>query len=152
MARQMSSEKEMAFIELSKFLEYYSIAYLNIERSSEIHPSNVLEKIAKEYGRSKAFAGIRQAINDIIENTQDMSPEKISVIDEDLLSHGLVSISTLRKRYWSKYKKLMSRQIIKNETEYYLAVGLLNDMTSGLDADERENLSRMVNSFEEKDA
>jgi hypothetical protein len=150
LARQMSAEKEVEFIELSKFLEYYSTVYTKIERSSDMHPSNVLVTIIEKCGRSKALQGLRQAINDTIEVTRHLSPAKTAEMDEALASRGIVTLSKLRKRYWSKYKKIVLRKAISNETEYYLIVGLLSDMSINFDIGERENLSKMVDAFEEK--
>ncbi|MDR3479731.1 MAG: hypothetical protein P4L91_03365 [Burkholderiaceae bacterium] len=146
----MSPEKEVEFNELSAFVQYYLTAFMKIDRNAEIHPSNVLLEIVEKYGRSKALDGLRQATNDIVEQSQDFSLERTSDVDCELISHGIVSLSTIRMRYWSKYKKIIARNAIKSETEYHLVAGILNDLSIALDAGEREELAEMANVYEGK--
>jgi hypothetical protein len=147
--RKMSEEKEKEFEELSLFLEYYSTNRLGIDRADKIHPSNCLEEIVEKFGKSKALQGLKQAINDSIEDTSELDFEDVKKLDSELSSRGIVSLSVLRKRYWSKYKKVLKRGSIKNETEYYLINGLLCDLDNGLLKEEKETLSSMLVEFEE---
>jgi hypothetical protein len=110
----------------------------------------VLIKIAEKFGKSKALEGLRQAINDTIEDTQELDGESVRMIDKTLASHGIVTLSYLRKRYWSKYKRILSQKIIKNDTEYYLANGLLSDLTIDLRSDERSLLTQLVAKYENR--
>ena len=146
----MSPEKEREFDELSAFLQYYLTAFMKIEGNSEMHPSNALAEIVEKFGRSKALDGLRQATNDIAEQSQDFSLERISEMDRELVSHGIVSLSGIRKKYWSKFKKIISSKTIKNETEYYLVAGVLNDLSIALEAEDRQELVEMVIVFEGK--
>ncbi len=148
-ARKMSPEREQEFDELSKFLEYYCTEYERIDRNDDIHPSNVLVKIVEKYGRSQALQGLKQAIHDTIEDSLDFKPEKLKSMDQDLFEKGIISISALRLRYWKKYKKIIEHHNIKNETEYYLIVGVLNDLSIPIKAQERKVLTELVGSYEQ---
>jgi hypothetical protein len=147
--RRMSAKKEKEFEELSLFIEYYSTNCLGIARDNEIHPSVVLSNIVEKVGKSKALQGLKQAINDTIEDTLDLDPERVKELDEALASEGIVILSVLRKRYWSKYKEIIQRKILKNETEYYIANGLLADTASDLTNSERKLLNQLVLEYEQ---
>ena len=149
MPRKMSEEKEKEFEELSLFLEYYSTNCLGIDRSDEFHPSNCLEKIVEKFGKSKALQGLKQAIHDAIEGTSDFDFEDVKKLDSELSSKGIITLSVLRKHYWSKYKKVLKRGSIKNEIEYYLINGLVCDLSNSLKKEEKETLSSMLIEFEE---
>lgn len=149
MPRKMSEEKEMEFDELSMFLEYFCTHYEGIDRDDKIHPSNVLVKIVAEYGKSKALQGLKQAVNDTIEATQDFKEEKISEIDQALSGKGIVTLSSLRQKYWRKYNKVIKQKTIKNETEYYLINGVLSDIACKISGDERNLLNRLITEYED---
>lgn len=149
MPRKMSAEKEKEFEELSLFLEYYSTNHLAIDREDKIHPSNCLEEIVEKFGKSKALQGLKQAVNDSIEDTSELDIQSVKRLDSELSSRGIITLSVLRKRYWSKYKRILKRGTIKTETEYYLINGLLCDLDNGLPKEETEALNSMVCEFEQ---
>ena len=148
MPRKMSAENEKEFEELSLFLEYYSTNYLSIDREDKIHPSSCLEEIVEKFGKSKALQGLKQAVNDSIEDTSELDIESVKRLDAELSSRGIISLSVLRKRYCSKYKRILKRGTIKTETEYCLINGLLCDLENGLPKEEIEALNSMVGEFE----
>lgn len=149
MPKKMSAEKEKEFEELALFIEYYSTNWLGIARGDETHPSNVLSNIVEKLGKSRALQGLKQAINDSIEDTLDLDPEKARELDEELASEDIGTLSVLRKRYWSRYKEIIQRKIIKNETEYYIVNGLLADVSSDLADTERQLLNKLVLEYEQ---
>jgi hypothetical protein len=148
MPRKMSVEKEREFAELSRFLEHYVTKYWNIHPDNEIHPSNVLVENVKKHGKSLALQGLKQAVNEIIEETAEFDSDNVKNLDSELNSKSIITLSALRKKYWSKYKAILKRGNIKNETEYYLMIGLLCDVDSEISNSERELISKMVNDFE----
>ena len=148
MPRKMSPEKEKEFEELSLFLEYYSTIILGIDRGDDIHPSNALVEIVENFGKSKALQGLKQAINDTIEDTSRLDIESVRRLDAELLSRGILSLSELRKRYWSKYRRIIKRGSLKSETEYYLVNGLLCDLSADISSNEREFLNNLLVEFE----
>lgn len=150
MPRKMSKEKEIEFQELSMFLEYYSTNITKIDRNDHIHPSNVLVEIVEKFGKSKALQGLKQAINDTIEDSSELDETSLKRLDRELYENGIITLSKLRSRYWSKYKGILKRGKIRNETEYYLINGLLCAYDNGITQEEREYLSKLVSNFEEK--
>ncbi len=112
--------------------------YFSVLSNDDIHPTNVLMKIVDEFGKSKALQGLEQAINDSIEDTEGFNLNDVKKLDFELTSKGIVSLSTLRQRYWSKYRTIMKRGSIRNETDYYLVNGLLCDLSSNITEEERK--------------
>lgn len=148
MARRMSETKEKEFEELSAFLEFYMTNIEGIDRDDKIHPSNVLVRIIEQHGKSQALQGLKQAINDTIEDSLDFESAKVSLIDAKLAKNNLITLSTLRLRYWKKYKKIIKCKAIRNETEYYLVVALVNDLTAPIEPGDRFMLNALVADFE----
>ena len=148
MPRKMSPEREKEFDELSQFLEYYCTNIFNISRDDEVHPSNVMVELMERSGKSKAFEGLKQAINDTIEHSLDLDSKSVKKLDTALSSSGIVTLSELRNRYSAKYKKVIKRGSIKNETEYYLINGVLCDQSSDIPNEERGLLSSLIGEFE----
>ncbi|AMJ74695.1 hypothetical protein AVL57_12435 [Alteromonas stellipolaris] len=150
MPRKMSREKELEFEELSLFLEFYSTNVSGIQREDPIHPSNCLVEIVNKFGKSKALQGLKQAINDTLEDTASWDSNTVSELDEQLRDNGTITLSTLRTRYWSKYKSILKRGKIKNETEYYLIRGLECELDNGIPQEQRTLLAELVRDFEER--
>lgn len=148
MPSAMSSEREAEFSELSAFLRLYCTDVKGIAPDNRIHPSNVLEDLVARYGKSRAFEGLKQAIGDTIEETQHLPPEKVNLLDQHCKDHNVVTLSQLRARYWSKYRAILKRGRIRNETEYYLIVGVLSDMANSETESSRATLQALVDAYE----
>jgi predicted transcriptional regulator len=150
MSLRTSPEREQELEELLAFLEFHQ-EHLR-RKPSGPPPAFTLratvERIAGEHGRSKALEGTRQAVNDVLEELSDLTRESVKVVDEALVAAGLVTLSSLRRRYSASYKRLLKRGSIKTETEYYLVNGLVVDQTSGLSPEERESFQRMLEKYE----
>lgn len=146
----MSPEREQELDELLAFLEFHQ-EHLRRRPSGpppEFTLRATVERIAEQYGRSKALEGTKQAVNDVLEDLSDLAPEGLKVVDEALVAAGLVTLSALRRRYAASYRRVLKRGCIKTETEYYLVNGLVVDQASGISADEREKLQAMVSAYE----
>jgi hypothetical protein len=152
MAKRMSEANEREFAELERFLRFFSTHIKGIAEDNRIHPSNVLQEIISKYGKSKALAGLRQAVNDSIEQTQHYLPEQVGALDKRCMDASVLTLSELRRRYWRKYKAMLERGNIKNDTEYYLAVGILNDSATSITASERNQLSDLAAAYERRAA
>ena len=150
MPRKMSKEKELEFEELSLFLEFYSTNVSGIQREDPIHPSNCLVEIVDKFGKSKALQGLKQAINDTLEDTASWDSNTVSKLDEQLRVNGTITLSMLRTRYWSTYKSILKRGKIKNESEYYLIRGLECELDNGIPQEQRTLLAELVRDFEER--
>lgn len=144
MSRQMSPEREREYAELHAYLDFYSTHVSGIDPANPIHPTNVGRRIVEEYGRSKALDGLKQAVNDTVEDLCDQPLGYIQRLDAALREQGILTFSEVRCRYASSYKRIMKRGKIKSETEYYIIAGVLADFSSLATAEERTLLGQLV--------
>jgi hypothetical protein len=152
MPRKMSEAREAEFAELGAFLNLYAIEVKGISPNDPIHPSNVLKGLVTRFGKSKALEGLRQVIGDVIEETQRLSTTKVAELDNLCRTRNVATLSHLRTRYWSKYASIVKRGAIRNDTEYYLVVGVLNDLSSPISDTQRSTLRKFANSYEQGQA
>ena len=147
MPRQMSPEHEREFAELAGYLDYFATHVWKIDPESPVRPTTALKGIVASHGRSRALAGLRQAVNDTVESVAH-KPGVAQALDEALRAHGLLGFYEVARRYASAYRKILKRGRIKNETEYYLVHGALVDLANALADDERAELAKLVEGFE----
>ena len=144
----MSPDREREYAELNAYLEFYSTNVTGVDPADPVHPTNVGKRIVAEYGKSKALDGLKQAVNDTVEDLIDQPPEYIAELDASLREAGLLTFSEVRRRYASSYKRILKRGSIKNDTEYYLIAGVLADFTTSADDDERSTLGQLIAEYE----
>ena len=123
MPRAISLEREREYQELSAFVDFYYTNVKGVDAANSVHPTNVLKQIVQQFGKSKALEGLRQATNDTLEELTDRPSAVISTLDSSLRSLNIVTISELRRRYASSYKRIVKRGVIRTETEYHLING-----------------------------
>jgi hypothetical protein len=143
MPRRMSEGREREYGELRAFMGFWFTYLHRVDASSPGHPVNVLQRIEEAHGKSRAMEGLRQAINDVVEEVTDFPLDTVREMDRVLGSVGLVSISELRRRYSAQYRRILKHGRIRNDTEYYLVAGVLADTASSVPAVERVTLENM---------
>ena len=152
MPRQMSAEREREYAELHAYLDFYSTHVSGIDPANPIHPTNVGKRIVEEYGRSKALDGLKQAVNDTVEDLSDHPFEYVQRLDAALREHGIITFSEVRRRYASSFKRILKRGKIKSETEYYIIAGVLADFSSIASEEERVVLGKLAAEYEQNGA
>lgn len=150
MPRKMSPEREQEYAELTAFVDFYSTIVLRIDPSSAIHPTNVGLRIAAEHGRSRALAGVKMAVNDIVGALQSLSLEGVQLFDAAAQERNLLTLYEIRRRYGASYSRILKRGRIKNDVEYYLIAGLLADQTSGCTEEEFAVMQKLTDDYEER--
>ncbi|KYG09603.1 hypothetical protein BE21_16945 [Sorangium cellulosum] len=146
----MSPERQREWQELRRFFDFWerhlfpSFMPLDDPR----HPANALEQIAEKLGPSRALQGLKQAIHDIVEQYGHLSGDEIRRVDTALAGNGLLTFSEVRRRYWSKYRAVLRRGIIRNETGFYLLKGIADDLTSEVPDEERALISTLISRYE----
>lgn len=146
----MTPERESEYNELLGYVGLFATAIWQIDPASETHPANVIKGIVQQFGKSKALVGLRQAANDTVEETSHWNSEARAVVDEACRAAGVVTLSEITRRYSASYKRIVKRGFIKNETEYYVVIGILIDQGSAISDDERTRLQRLTEAFEQK--
>jgi hypothetical protein len=149
MARAMVPEKQIEYEELSKFISFFATHCQGIDPDWAFHPSVNLQVAEELFGKSKALEGARQAVNDALEETRRVSPEYLTRVDAALTEQGIVTLSELRRRYSRHYKAILKRGKVKDETEYYLLKGILDDGSANVTSDERSILQSMSDIYEQ---
>ena len=109
MPRLLSPERESEFQELSGYVDFVSTHVFGLNPLDPIHPSNALNDIVKQYGKSRALQGLRQAVNDTVEQLSDKPAEYIRDLDAKLRAQKLLTVSEVRRRYSSSYKRILRR-------------------------------------------
>ncbi|WP_231734434.1 hypothetical protein [Noviluteimonas gilva] len=148
MPRRPAEDKEREYAELSAFINLWSTEVWKVDPASESHPAHVGPRIRARFGLTQALAGARQGVNDILEGVCDIPLEGIREIDAHLRNAGVLTLTELRRRYAARYKAILKRGALRNETDYYLVKGILDDADSPIDEEERDRLGRMLIAFE----
>lgn len=141
-------EQEQEYEELRSYLGYYCTRIWGLDPNHPDHPANVVENIATNHGPSKALQGLRQAVNDTIENLAGQPLSFIQGLDSELRERGIITFSEIRRRYASSYRRILRRERIETETEYHLIAGILADTI--VDGQERAMLSGLVSRYEQR--
>jgi hypothetical protein len=148
MARRTSGEIVREYQELNAFVDMYATHFRKIDPGSESHPTNVGKRIVAAVGISKALAGLRQAVNDCLEGLQDLTPMEVQQLDTALREVGIVTLTELRRRHSRKYKAVLKRGAVRDETEYYMVKAVLDERTDALSATELATLGGMLLAYE----
>lgn len=132
------------FEELRSFLGYF-VDHTAGPMPPEIHPLNVLEDLQR-LAPKRVREGLRMAINDCIETTAAWPVEKIAAFDAELSANGLLTLSTIRRRFSKRLHSILKRGLIRTEVEYYLVRGAIEDPT--MTADEASTMHNLLTAFE----
>jgi hypothetical protein len=147
----MSPDREREYAELVGYMDFYATHVIGVAPGDATHPTIVGKDIVARFGRSKALDGLKQAVNDTVEDLASKTPEYLRNLDAALQEQGLLTFSEIRRRYAKAYKRILKQGAVKTETEYYLISGILADVSSLADSDERLLLGRLVAQYMGRD-
>ena len=116
------------------------------------NPINAINKIETHLGAAQALSGLSQAVNDTLEMCEDWPPDLVSLVDQSLAQAGSPTLTNLRHRRSRKYKSILRRGRLRDDSEFYLVTGILSDTTIELPESEREVLDNLVGSYESQRA
>jgi len=91
----------------------------SLAESARLHDPRVV-KWAGGPRFSEFFSGLRQGISDLLEMTKDFNKNEVSALDSRLKEAGLASLTEMRSKIWKTIPKILRRQRIRNDDEYYL--------------------------------
>lgn len=112
-------------------------------------PSQFLENIEKT-SLANAKKGLQMAINDIVEETANWTPEMVAAADARFAAAGTFTLSEVRRRYSKKYLQILKRGVIHSETEYYLLKGIRDGGSIESGATEDQQIEVLMAAFEAK--
>lgn len=148
MPKKMSAEREQEFGELRAYLDFFATHVLRVDPASAEHPTNVLDSIIQKHGRSRAMAGLRQAVNDMIESMRHIPSARRKELDEEFRSAEVASPSEMQRRYDASYHRIVQRGSTRNDTEYHLINGIVVDTASQTTDEERARLQQLIEQYE----
>lgn len=150
MKGKVSAEKLLEYEELKKFFIHYTTHFLPlpIPLDHPAHPVNSLASLESAFGISRALVGLRQGVNDFLEDSADLSPTQIAVADASLSEAGAMTLTEAIRRRSKVYKNIWTRKKIRNDTEFYLVSTVLSDTALRLPETERAALNSMVSAYE----
>ena len=135
------------YVDLKAFFAFFVERFMQRPNlPAELHPIAVLEA-QEQKAPSRAFAGLRMAVNDCIDMSSDWSQSQVAALDAELGEKGILTLSQVRKRFWKGYAAVCKRGRIANEVEYYLVQNVLVDQTVELTASERQRLEEISIAF-----
>lgn len=148
MKTAMTPEREREFEELLAYVGHFATVVWKVDAAAEIHPAKTIQRAVEQFGKSKVLAGLRQAANDTIEDTNNWSLEAMSDADAAFRSAGIVTVSEITRRYSANYRRIIKRGVIRSDTEYYLIHGVLIDQGNAVSGDERAHLQQLTEAYE----
>jgi hypothetical protein len=113
--------------------------------SSDQHPVAVLSEFEVR-SPARARDGLAMAIGDIIEMSENFSAGQVAAIDAALAAEGIITLSDLRARFWSRVRRLLERGAIRGERDYYA----LRNVVEALPEEEQSRAWQMLAAFEER--
>lgn len=93
--------------------------------------------------------GLRDAISDCMDMSLQFTPMEVAKFDSELRLNDIPSLSELRRRYSRTYARVLKRDRIEEETEYFLLRNVLFDPVEKAEG-EREQLERLISAYEAK--
>lgn len=131
---------------LGSFFDWYNA---RPDMPAEIHPLFVAQGIERKSMRN-AKQGLQQALNDIVEDTSNWTPEAVAAADARFAAAGTFTLSEVRRRYSKKYLQILKRGVIRSETEYYLLKGIRDGGGIEPGATEGQQIEALMAAFEAK--
>ena len=105
----------------------FSLMPISFSKDSPIHPFNVLENFEKQ-SISLAIKGLKEGFPDALTMANHLSKEQKEKLNQVLKTNGFPPIEVLNFKIRNTYKRVLKRNRIKNEAEYYVIVELISDV------------------------
>ena len=83
------------------------------------------------------------------ELTENWEPSFVALVDQQLRSEGLPTLTELRMDNSWHYRRIVKRKIIKDLDEYYRVKAVADDLTIDVPEEERLLLDTMMSAFEQ---
>ena len=110
----------------------------------EFGGGDFLKSASRDDWLTHPISGIRQAANDLVEMSQHLAGKDLAKLDKKLEELNLPSLSSMREKGYRELLKILSRNKIRNEDEWYLVKSYLDS--------EMLNEQQLSKAFEISDA
>lgn len=88
------------------------------------------------------------AVGDIIEMSEGFSAGRVATIDAALEAEGIITLSAVRARFWSRIRRVLERGAIRGERDYYA----VRNVVEALPEEEQGRAWQMLATFEKRAA
>jgi len=140
------------YLELKSFLRFFTERFGDARAlAPEARPLALVEAQERD-DPERAAAGLRMAVNDCMELSGHWPLARVTAVDAELRSKGLLSLSEVRQRVWGRYAAIVKHAQLRNEAEYQVVKAVLADqaLAASLPAAERDCLLAVSVAFEKK--
>ena len=130
--KPLSGIEAEEFRTLKRFFDLLSPRMLPLELvTRDTDPVLILERMAAA-APARALKGLREAVRDLLEMTQDLRGPELAELDQFLSSNGAPTITQLRAVRVRALFKIQDTGIVRTEEDYRLLQTALSDMSSEL--------------------
>jgi hypothetical protein len=139
------------YLRLKGFLAVWDELVLpgpNSDLPPDKRPVAALEWL-ENFSMAKARVGLLQAVNDIVEMSLPWKSAQVAEMDQQLRDRGAPTLTEVRARHAKRLALLIKRGSIHNDTDYYLAKGVLDGATEALSPEVEARLAELVATYEE---
>ena len=148
--RKMSAKNEKDFAELESYVNFFATHVGKVSPDEKTHPSQFLLSHVDKFTKSQLLQGLRQAANDTLEQCSDFNQKQIDVLDNACKESGVLTFTEIRRRFSKRYRVILRKQKISNETDYYLIADLINNLNSPVSDEERVLLVEIAAAYEQR--
>lgn len=118
----------------------------NLEHSA--HPVNAYRGMQEAgFSASQLRSGLKQAVRDCVTSAADLPLSKVEEIDRELRAANLPTLTSLRAKFTRALAAILKKGCLRSESDYYLAVNLLEDEAACIPLEERRVLEEMIVSW-----
>ena len=157
--RKTQDEKRREYEELTAFFDRFLFHYFSIHgmkcwaegsRDPRFESDEWKEAEIECYGLSSLLSGAKEAANDMIQMSVDMTADQVRRLDEALRADGVPTLSEMRMRYWRRYRSVLARGRIRSDLEFRMVAGVLADVEAKIPTEERDLLEKLSFEYEQK--
>lgn len=113
----------------------------------EVDPRRQLDRFAQQSPKM-ALKGLRQAVNDLLEMTQDFHSAQLEELERLLRDAGAPTISELRQAHARKVFQILRAGVVTSDEDYRLLAAVLSDVDSPLlSTENRDHAERILASY-----
>ncbi len=152
-------EKRREYEELSAFSDRFLFHFFSMHgmkrwaegsRDPRFEADEWKEAEIEHYGLSPLLSGTKEAVNDMIQLSVDMTADQVRRIDAALRADGVLTLSEVRVRYSGRYKSILKRGRIRSDLEFRMVAGILADVESTIPTEERALLRKLSFEYEQR--
>jgi hypothetical protein len=93
-----------------------------------------------------ARRGLGLALGDVIEDLSGLDTVRVGAVDTALRVEGIITLSEVRARFWTKIRRIFERGAVRSESDYYA----LRNVVEALPEEEQAAGWNLLVAYEQK--